>query len=67
MERTTTNEASSGRDRANLSFRDQTPEDADHERGDATLQFEGRIRLSCEDELKCDPYNRVGRLTRGNR
>ncbi len=69
MERTTMNEASSrsSRDGANLHFRDQTPEDAARERDDTTLEFEGRIRLSYDDELKCDPYNRTGRLTRGKR
>ena len=69
MERPTTNQAYSGglRDASNLRFREQNPEDAGDERGDATLEFEGRIRLSCDDELKCDPYNRIGRLTRGKR
>ena len=69
MERPTMNEAYSGglRDASNLHFREQTPEDAAQERGDATLEFEGRIRLSYDDELKCDPYNRIGRLTRGIR
>ena len=34
---------------------------------DTTLEFEGRMRVSYDDELKCDPYNRTGRLTRGKR
>jgi len=69
MERRTTNEAYSGSPRAdsNLRFREQAPADAAQERDDTTLEFEGRIRLSYDDELKCDPYNRTGRLTRGNR
>ena len=69
MERHTTNEAYSGgsRDASNLRFREQTPEDAAEVRGDATLEFKGGIRLSYDDELKCDPYNRIGRLTRGTR
>lgn len=70
MERHTSNEAYSGglRDALNLRFREQAPEDAAQERADATtLEFEGRIRLSYDDELKCDPYNRIGRLTRGKR
>lgn len=69
MERHTTNEAYSGRPRngSNLHFREQSPEDAAQERDDATLEFEGRIRLSYDDELRCDPYNRTGRLTRGGR
>jgi hypothetical protein len=69
MERHTTNEAYSGgsRDASNLHFREQNPEDAARERGDATLEFKGCIRLSYDDELKCDPYNRTGRLTRGKR
>ncbi len=69
MERPTMNEAPSGgsREASNLHFREQTPEDAARQRGDATLEFEGRIRLSYDDELRCDPYNRTGRLTRGNR
>jgi hypothetical protein len=69
MERPTMNEAYSGslRDASNLRFREQTREDAAEVRDDATLEFEGRMRLSLDDELKCDPYNRTGRLTRGNR
>jgi hypothetical protein len=69
MERSTMNEAYSGglRDASNLRFREQTREDAAQERDDATLEFEGRIRLSLDDELKCDPYNRTGRLTRAKR
>jgi hypothetical protein len=66
MERPTTNEAYSGslRDASSLHFREQTPEDAAQERADATVTFEGRIHISLDDELKCDPYNRRGRLTR---
>jgi len=69
MERHTTSEAYSGslRDASNLRFREQTREDASQERGDATLEFEGHIRVSYDDELKCDPYNRTGRLTRGGK
>jgi hypothetical protein len=69
MERHTTNEANIGgsRDASNLRFREQTAEDAAQQRDDATLEFEGRIRLSYDDELKCDPYNRTGRLTRTKR
>jgi hypothetical protein len=70
MERHTTNDAYSGslREASNLRFREQTREDAAKESGDTTtLQFDGRIRLSYDDELKCDPYNRMGRLTRGKR
>jgi hypothetical protein len=70
MERYTTNEASSGgsRNASNLRFREQTREDATQDSGDTTtLEFDGRIRLSYDDELKCDPYNRTGRLTRGKR
>jgi len=70
MERHTTNEAYSGslRDASNLHFREQAREDAAHDCGDTTtLEFDGRIRLSYDDELKCDPYNRTGRLTRGKR
>ena len=70
MERHTTNESHSGgsRDASNLHFREQTREDAIRDSGDTTtLEFEGRIRLSYDDELKCDPYNRTGRLTRGKR
>ena len=69
MERHTTNEAYGGgsRDASNLHFREQTTEDAAELRGDATVDFEGRIGLSYDDELKCDPYNRMGRLTRGKR
>ena len=69
MERPTMNEAYSGslRDASNLHFREQTREDAAQEREDATLEFEGRILLSLDDELRCDPYNRRGRLTRGKR
>jgi hypothetical protein len=70
MERPTMNEAQSGglRDPSSLHFREQNPEDAAQERTDATVTFEaGRIRLSLDDELKCDPYNRRGRLMRGSR
>jgi hypothetical protein len=70
MERYTANDARSGdsRDASNLRFREQTREDAARDSGDTTtLEFEGRIRLSYDDELKCDPYNRTGRLTRGKR
>ena len=68
MERPTMNEAYSGslRDASNLHFREQTREDAAQERDDATLEFEGRMHLF-DDEVKCDPYNRVGRLTREKR
>lgn len=70
MERHTANEAYSGglRDASNLHFREQTREDTTQGSGDTTtLEFNGRIRLSYDDELKCDPYNRTGRLTRGKR
>jgi hypothetical protein len=67
MERPTTNAAHGGSLRDASNFREQTPEDAAGLRDDATLTFEGRMRLSFDDELKCDPYNRTGRLTRGNR
>ena len=68
MERSTTNEAYGGGSRdANLRFREQAPQDAAEVRDDTTLEFEGRIRLSNDEELKCDPYNRTGRLTRGKR
>jgi hypothetical protein len=68
MERHTANEAYGGGSRdSNLRFREQTREDAARERDDTTLEFEGRIRLSYDDELKCDPYNRTGRLTRAAR
>jgi hypothetical protein len=69
MERATMNEAYSGglSNASNLHFREQAPEDAARERGDTTVEFEGRIRLSYDDELKCDPYNRIGRLTRAKR
>ena len=69
MQRSTTNEAYSGgsREAANQHFREQTREDAAEAQDDTTLEFEGRIRVSYDDELKCDPYNRTGRLTRGKR
>ena len=70
MERSTMNAGRSGslRDASNMRVREQTPEhDAAQERDDTTLEFEGRIRVSLDDELKCDPYNRTGRLTRTNR
>jgi hypothetical protein len=69
MERQTTNEAYSGgsRDASSLRFREQNPEDAAQQSADATITFEGRIHISLDDELKCDPYNRRGRLMRGNR
>jgi hypothetical protein len=68
MQRHTTNEAySSSLQDSNLHFREQAAEDAAEVRGDATLDFEGRIHLSYDDELKCDPYNRMGRLMRGKR
>jgi hypothetical protein len=69
MERHTTNEAHSGgsRSASNLRFREQARDESDQERDDTTVEFEGRIRLSYDDELKCDPYNRTGRLTRGKR
>jgi hypothetical protein len=69
MERYTANEAHSGssRNASNLRFRDQARDDSGQERDDTTVEFEGRIRLSYDDELKCDPYNRTGRLTRGKR
>ena len=69
MERYTANEAPSGgsRNASNLRFREQARDDSDQERDDTTVEFEGRIRLSYDDELKCDPYNRTGRLTRGKR
>jgi len=69
MEPSTTNEADGGslRDDASMHYREQTPEDAAQERADATITFEGRMRLSLDDELRCDPYNRRGRLTRGSR
>jgi len=69
MERYTANEAHSGgsRNASNLRFREQARGDSDQERDDTTVEFEGRIRLSYDDELKCDPYNRTGRLTRGKR
>lgn len=69
MERHTANEAHSGgsRNASNLRFREQARDDSDQERDDTTVEFEGRIRLSYDDELKCDPYNRTGRLTRGKR
>jgi hypothetical protein len=68
MQRHTTNEAYSGglRD-SHLRFREQTREDVAQERDDTTVEFEGRIRLSYDDELRCDPYNRTGRLTREKR
>jgi len=69
MERYTANEAHSGgsRNASNLRFREQARNESDQERDDTTVEFEGRIRLSYDDELKCDPYNRTGRLTRGKR
>jgi hypothetical protein len=69
MERYTANEAHSGgsRNASNLRFREQARDDSGQERDDTTVEFEGRIRLSYDDELKCDPYNRTGRLTRGKR
>ena len=69
MERHTANEAHSGgsRNASNLRFREQARDEADQERDDTTVEFEGRIRLSYDDELKCDPYNRTGRLTRRKR
>ena len=70
MERYTTNAAFSAgsRDASNLHFREQAREDATRDSGDTTtLEFDGRICLSYDDELKCDPYNRTGRLTRGGR
>jgi hypothetical protein len=69
MERHTANEAHSGgsRNASNLRFREQARDESDQERDDTTVEFEGRIRLSYDDELKCDPYNRTGRLTRGKR
>ena len=70
MERHTTNEAHSGgsRSASNLRFREQTREDAAGVSSDTTtVEFEGRIHLSYDDELKCDPYNRTGRLTRNTR
>jgi hypothetical protein len=69
MERYTANEAHSGgsRNASNLRFREQARDESDQERDDTTVEFEGRIRLSYDDELKCDPYNRTGRLTRGKR
>jgi len=69
MERHTANGAYSGslRGASNLRFREQTQEDAANLRGDATVEFKGCMRLSYDDELKCDPYNRIGRLTRGKR
>ena len=69
MERHTVDEAHGGgsRDASNLRFREQTREDAAQERDDTTLEFAGRLRLSYDDELKCDPYNRTGRLTRAKR
>jgi hypothetical protein len=69
MQRSTTNEAYNGgsRDASSLRFREQTREEAADVRDDTTVEFEGRIRLSYDDELKCDPYNRTGRLTREKR
>jgi len=69
MERHTANEAHSGgsRNASNLRFREQARDNSGQERDDTTVEFEGRIRLSYDDELKCDPYNRTGRLTRGKR
>ena len=69
MQRSTTNEAYNrgSRDASNLRFREQTREDAAEAQDDTTLEFEGRMRVSYDDELKCDPYNRTGRLTRGKR
>ena len=69
MERYTANEAHSGgsRNASNLRFREQARDNSGQERDDTTVEFEGRIRLSYDDELKCDPYNRTGRLTRGKR
>ena len=69
MERYTANEAHSegSRNASNLRFREQARDESDQERDDTTVEFEGRIRLSYDDELKCDPYNRTGRLTRGKR
>ena len=65
MERHTMMEAHrGGSNGSTLRFREQAPEDAAAVRDDATLEFEGNIRLSYDDELKCDPYNRTGRLTR---
>jgi hypothetical protein len=56
------------RNASNLHFREQSREDATQESADTTtLAFEGRMRVSYDDELKCDPYNRTGRLTRGTR
>jgi hypothetical protein len=70
MERHTTNDAYSAglRGASNLHFREQTREDAIQDSGDTTtLEFEGRLRLSYDDELRCDPYNRTGRPTREKR
>jgi len=69
MEPSTTNEAHGGslRDASSMHFREQNPEDAAQENADATITFEGRMRISLDDELRCDPYNRRGRLTRGSR
>ena len=70
MERPTMNEAHSGglADASNQRFREQTEDDAaGRERDDATLEFEGRMRLTGDDEFRCDPYNRVGRFTRAAR
>ena len=70
MERRTTNEAHGGgsRDASSLRFREQAREEAAQDSSDTTtVEFEGRIRLSHDDELKCDPYNRTGRLTHDKR
>ena len=69
MERPTMNEANNGslRDASSLRFREQAPDNAAQERDDATLEFEGRMRISLDNELRCDPYNRTGRFTREKR
>jgi hypothetical protein len=57
---TTETPANGAPDASNLHFRDQS----DGARNDATLAFEGLMRVSGDEDVGGDPYNRTGRFKR---
>jgi len=52
-------------DAADLHFRDQgEPNDSEGKNDATTLAFEGLMKVSGEDDVGADPYNRTGRFKR---
>ena len=51
-------------DASNLHFRDQNGADERARDDETTVAFEGRMKVSGDDDAGGDPYNRTGRFKR---